>query len=152
MVPTQLSVFAFLFVQSGEPSADARWGKCELPYGGPEQRAGALRPVSPWAPGNCLPAAWVRGQCRCGVWKWHESPLLRSCCRTLGTSHAALQVGGQGEEHKDELQISNVWSHKQSLGLRHVYLHRLWSATLMLHITYDSFNPGVGHISFVSAQ
>ncbi|KAI3356188.1 hypothetical protein L3Q82_017446, partial [Scortum barcoo] len=50
----KLSVFVFPFVQSGEPSVDAGRGKRELPHRGPEQRAGAVRPVPPRSPGNCL--------------------------------------------------------------------------------------------------
>lgn len=65
LLPT-LCLFSFC-AKSGEPSADAGRGQRELSHGGPEQRAGDLRPVSPWSPGNCLSAAGVWCQCGRGV-------------------------------------------------------------------------------------
>lgn len=96
----QRSTFCVFYVRSGEPPADAGRGQRELSHRSPQQRTSAVRPVPPRPPGNRLPPFGVWGQCRCSVWKWHESPLLLCRCWTLGPGHAAMQAWGQGESIK----------------------------------------------------
>lgn len=61
------SACCVLFVRSGEPSADAGRGQCELSHRGPHQCTSAVCPVPPRPPGNRLPPSGVRGQRRRGV-------------------------------------------------------------------------------------
>lgn len=82
---------------SGEPPADAGRRERELSHRSPQQRTSAVRPVPPRPPGNRLPPFGVWGQCRCSVWKRHESPLLLCRGWTHGPGHTAMQAWGQGE-------------------------------------------------------